>query len=91
MCTFEKGLEYLSEGNLDKAELCFTQIINEDSQNVEAFFNRGKVYRLKGDFIAALNDFHRAMDINPNHVEAKVSIEMINSILAFRDPNLLNP
>ena len=82
MNNFENGLKYLSEGNIDKAEYYFSQAINENKQNENAWFYRGKVNRLKGDLIAALNDFHKTVDINPNNCEAKVSIEMINNIIA---------
>ncbi len=90
MSNFDQGLKYLSEGNIDKAEYSFSQAIKENEQDANAWFHRGKVNRLKGDLIAALNDFHKTVDIDPDHIEAKVSIEMINSILVFRNPDLLN-
>jgi len=91
MNSFEEGLMYFTDGNLDKAESCFTQAINENRQNAEAFYNRGKVNRSKGDFTAAINDFRQVLEINPNYTEASVAIEMMKNILSFRDPNLLNP
>jgi Tfp pilus assembly protein PilF len=90
MNNLEYGIRHLSEGKIEKAEQFLTQAINEDNLNANAWFHRGKVYRMKGDMIAALNDFHKTVDIDPNHCEAKVFIEMINSIIAFRNPDLLN-
>jgi len=90
MSNFENGLKHLSEGNINEAEKSFSQAIVEDEKDINAWFHRGKVNRLKGDLIAALNDFHKTVDLDPHHGEAKVSIEMINSILAFRNPDLLN-
>lgn len=90
MNPFEIGLKHFTEGNIEKAEHFFTLAITENKNNIEAWFYRGKVNRIKGDLIAALNDFYKTVDIDPNHCEAKVSIELINSIIAFRDPNLLN-
>jgi len=90
MDNFEIGLNHFTEGNIDKAEYYFTQAIQEDHSNIKAWFYRGKVNRMKGDLIAALNDFHKTVGLDPNHPEAKVSIEMINNILKFRNPDLLN-
>lgn len=90
MSNFEEGLKHLSDGNIDKAENSFNRAIKENETDANAWFHRGKVNRLKGDLIAALNDFHKTVDIDPNHCEAKVSIEMINNIIAFRNPDLLN-
>ncbi|HCT31079.1 MAG TPA: hypothetical protein DIW31_10195 [Bacteroidales bacterium] len=90
MNNLEIGIKYLKEGNTEQAEHFLNLAINENSQNADAFYNRGKVNRMKGDLIAALNDFHKAYDIDPKHCEAKVSIDMINSIISFRNPDLLN-
>lgn len=90
MNNLENGIKYFTEGNIEKAEYFFTQAIKEDENNIDAWFYRGKVNRLKGDQIAALNDFHKTVALNPNHNEAKVSIELINSIIAFRNPDLMN-
>lgn len=91
MSNFERGVQFLSEGNIEKADFYLNLAINEDRHNANAWFHRGKAYRMKGDLIAALNDFHKTVDIDPNHCEAKVFIEMINSIISFRNPDLLNP
>lgn len=90
MINFEIGLKHLNEGDVVKAEHFLALAVKEDENNIDAWFYKGKVNRMKGDLIAALNDFHKTVDIDPNHCEAKVSIEMINSIIAFRNPDLLN-
>lgn len=90
MNNLEIGINYLKEGNTEQAEHFINLAILEDNQNADAYYNRGKVNRMKGDLIAALNDFHKAYNIDPNHCEAKVSIDMINSIISFRNPDLLN-
>ncbi|NVO10756.1 MAG: hypothetical protein HXX16_12385 [Bacteroidales bacterium] len=90
MSLFEIGLKHFTEGNIDKAEHFLSLAITENKNNVEAWFYRGKVNRMKGDLIAALNNFHKTVDIDPNHCEAKVSIELINNIIAFRNPDLFN-
>ena len=90
MSSLEKGLAFLTEGDIEKAHECFTIAINNDQQNHMLWFNRGKVFRLKGDFVAAINAFQKALDINPDFKEAEVSIEMLKNIISFRNPVLLN-
>lgn len=90
MNNLETGIKFLNEGNTEQAEHFINLAILDDNQNADAYYNRGKVNRMKGDLIAALNDFHKACNIDPNHCEAKVSIDMINSIISFRNPDLLN-
>ena len=90
MSNLEIGIKYLKEGKAEEAESYLNQAITEDAGNAEAWYNRGKVNRMKGDLIAALNDFQKAFNINPTHCEAKVSIDMINNIIAFRNPDLMN-
>jgi Tfp pilus assembly protein PilF len=90
MNNLETGIKHFTDGNIEEAEIFLTKAITDDPKNTEAWFYRGKVNRMKGDFIAALNDFHKTVDIEPNHCEAKVSIELLNNILSFRNPDLIN-
>lgn len=57
---------YLAEmriltGELDKAIEVYSDILRDDSENVQAFFLRGKIYLDKKDFINAKKDFDRAV------------------------------
>ncbi len=88
---YEKGLQALYAGNLAEAEKEFNKAIEADPINPEAYFYRGKTRWQNGSLTAALNDFQKTLDINPLHNQAKVSIEMVKQILAFRNPDLYNP
>ena len=88
---YEIGLEALYAGNLEKAESNLSIAIDKDPLNGDAFFYRGKARWQAGSLPAAINDFQKTLDINPMHNQAKVSIEMINQILSFRNPDLYNP
>lgn len=90
MNNIEIGLKYLSKDNFEKAEYHFTQAISEDNLNAEAFYNRGRVFRLKGNYIAAINDFEKVLEINPDRKDAAVAIDMMKSIISFRNPDLMN-
>jgi tetratricopeptide (TPR) repeat protein len=87
---FEEGVNELHAGNLAEAIILFTQEIEENPQNADAYFFRGKAFRQIGNTQAALNDFHRTLELNPNHNQAKVSIELMNQIYSFRNPDIYN-
>lgn len=88
---FDMGLQALYAGDLAKAEDLLTKAIENDPQNAEAYFHRGKVHRQMGNHTAAMNDFYKTLDIDPSHNQAKVSLEMVKQIMAFRNPDLYNP
>jgi len=87
---FDMGLQALYAGNLDKAKELLSKAIENDPLNAEAYFQRGKVHRQLGNNMAAMNDFYKTIDIDPSHNQAKISLEMVKQIMAFRNPDLYN-
>jgi Tfp pilus assembly protein PilF len=88
---FDNGLQALYAGNLTEAESLLSKAIETDPLSTEAYFYRGKARWQSGSLHAAINDFQKTLDLNPLHNQAKVSLEMVKQILAFRSPNLNNP
>lgn len=86
----ENGLQAMYAGNLTEAERLISKAIENDPLNAESYFYRGKVRWQSGNLPLALNDFYKTLEINPLHNQAKVSIEMVNQILAFRNPDMHN-
>jgi len=66
----ERGVAYLSKGDLDKAIADFTQAIRLDPNDADAYYNRGYVYVTKKDYDRAIADFEAALRINPKHPNA---------------------
>jgi len=56
--------------NLDGEIKKLDELIKENPNNADAFYNRGVVYASKGDFNLAIIDYTRALQINPNHGDA---------------------
>jgi tetratricopeptide (TPR) repeat protein len=48
----------------------FTQIINNDSNSVEAYYQRGCSYQLTGSIELAVEDFSRTLELRNDHAEA---------------------
>lgn len=88
---YDNGLQALYAGDLVKAEELLNKAIENDPLNAEAYFYRGKVRWQSGSLPAAINDFNKTLDLKPLHNQAKVSLEMVNQIMGFRNPDLYNP
>jgi hypothetical protein len=75
MNNLEIGLKHLAENNIEKAEYHLNQAITEDSNNID---------------IAAINDFEKVLELNSERKDAAVAIEMMQNIISFRNPDLMN-
>jgi import receptor subunit TOM70 len=87
----DKGIQELYAGNLIDAESSLNKAFEEDPLNPEVYFYRGKVHWQSGNFNLAINDFQKALEINPHYNQARVSLEMVHQILTFRNPDMNNP
>ena len=47
----------------------YTKAIELNPNNAEVYYNRGGVYRGKGDYDCALADYTKAIELNPNDAE----------------------
>lgn len=70
------------------AELSEHILLNPMDDN--AYYLRGNVYRKMEMFGDALNDYSKAVELNPQS-SAVIAIEILNEILAYRNTDLLNP
>ena len=62
---FNKGDEYLKQGNYDQAISDYTKAI-EINPTDGAYNNRGNAYLNKGNLAQAISDYNQAIGINPN-------------------------
>ena len=78
---FSKGVIYQNRGDLasemrekqnwyEKALAHYTETLKLKPYYVEAYNNRGAIYRDKGEFDLALQDFNKAIDLEPNYANA---------------------
>lgn len=63
----EKGLKYLDDGELEKAEKAFTRALTADVKYGPAHHNLGKVYYHQNQWRAAALEFDRAHQFMPRH------------------------
>jgi tetratricopeptide (TPR) repeat protein len=57
-------------GNLDSSLLYANKGLSFDNQEEEGFFLRGVYYRIVGQSEKAIEEYNKAIDINPNYAEA---------------------
>ena len=90
---FEKGLALTESGKYQDAIKAYSKGIELDSQNAMIYYNRGNVYgRNLANFYLAIEDFNRAIDLNPEFVSAYDNRANANYLLgndqeAIRDCN----
>ena len=68
---FNKGIEWLNEGETDKAIPEFSKAIELDPKMADAYYQRGtKTIDVGGDMAAAMKDLDKAIELDPKHSDA---------------------
>lgn len=60
-----RGFQFYKQGNLDAAVASFTEAIKIDPEFVDAYHQRGSIYRIRREYIAAVDDFTKAAELDP--------------------------
>lgn len=63
----EKGHDFLKSGELDKALECYKQALTEHPNNPDIYSDRGVVYLHKKQQVEAINDFNKALELQPEY------------------------
>jgi tetratricopeptide (TPR) repeat protein len=71
------GLCYLKMNNLGEAEKVFISIITLYPDNEKACLNLGLLYKLSGNSGLALDFYKKALEINPNNLNAKAEVDKL--------------
>jgi len=65
--------------------------IERDPESAELLVERGRIRFRRSEWGEALNDFNRALRLDPTHREAAELVRMVQDILAFRYKDIYNP
>ncbi|WP_347840918.1 hypothetical protein [uncultured Draconibacterium sp.] len=63
----------------------------EEQPTVAYFLLKGKIEQKYQNWGDAINAFNRVLEIDPQNIEAQNNLHLINNILSFWNPDLLNP
>jgi tetratricopeptide (TPR) repeat protein len=86
----KNNLTNINIHDYENSLIFLNEYIAQNPVDDNAYYLRGNVYRKMNLFGDALNDYHKAVELNPQS-EAAVAIEILNEILEFRNVDLLNP
>lgn len=71
---FEQAHTAASNGDLQTGADLFSDLLDQDPDNVEAHVARGRLYLDLGDYSRAMSDFMVSEDLDPNSPEPQVAI-----------------
>jgi len=89
MENFEQIKQQLINGATDEAIALLTDFTAKNPDSDEAFFLLGNAYRKKENWEFALNNYRKAMDLNPDS-PAKLAYKMVIEILNFYNKDMFN-
>lgn len=75
----------------DRAIAVISDFIAANPDSADAYVMRGLKYFGCGDRALAINDFLKALEIQPDSVAARTALDSANSILDFYNKDLFNP
>ncbi len=89
MENFEQIKQLLTKGAADEAIALLAGFTEKNPSSDEAFFLLGNAYRKKEHWEFALNNYRKAMDLNPES-PAKHAYKMVIDILNFYNKDMFN-
>lgn len=85
---------YIHKKGLWTPEQCLESLtarIEAGEADTALFVERGRIHYSRAEWGEALNDFNRALAIDPEHREAREFARMVQEILEFRYKDIYNP
>ncbi len=74
---YNRGLELVAAGEIDKAILEFRNALQLDQDSVESRLEFAKALLVKQDFQGAIGNFLRVIELEPENVEARTNVGQI--------------
>jgi tetratricopeptide (TPR) repeat protein len=75
------GILYYKQGKISAAFEHFTKAAKCSHQIAEAYNNLGALYAQTGQYLKALEEYKKALKIDPGQIEAKQSLDLLDSII----------
>jgi tetratricopeptide (TPR) repeat protein len=75
---------YYKQGKLSAAFEQFTKASKCSHQIAEVYNNLGALYAQTGQYLKALEEYKKALKINPDQIEAQQSLNLLDSIIGNR-------
>jgi len=62
--TFTKAEEYFKKGKLEMALVFYNKTLEREPDNIQALFNRGRIHLYNKDYVSAISDLKKVLDIS---------------------------
>ncbi len=76
--------KYIKNQEYTKAIDELTERIAINQKNIDLYILRGDVHNIKQEYAKALNDYNKAVKLEPGHKIVTAKIELIKDILKFQ-------
>jgi len=83
-----RGQQYLAAGRLDKARIEFANALQIAPNDAEARYLNGRVAERLGDVRTAVGMYQGAMDVDPNHLQARARLARLYVLAGINDKAL---
>jgi tetratricopeptide (TPR) repeat protein len=88
---FAEGAKLSNEGKLDEALAKFEEVLVQIPQCAECYTNMGAIYMMKDDFAAAEEQYKKAIEINPELVDAYNGLaSLYNTQKRYKEAQLMS-
>jgi len=81
----EKGKAYLADKNYEKARIEIKNVLQIDPKFAEAYYIMGQLEEKKKELSKSLSNYKKAIELDPGHIKAKVSLAKIYVIAGTDD------
>jgi tetratricopeptide (TPR) repeat protein len=68
--TLQAGIKLQNAGQLDAARQLYQEVLAKQADNYYALFDLGSIYQKEGQTVAALNQYGKALIVNPRFIPA---------------------
>jgi tetratricopeptide (TPR) repeat protein len=79
----EKGKNYFAEKNYEKARIEFKNVMQIDPKFADSYYFIGQIEERKGDLQKAAGNYQQAIQLNPDHIEAKTKLARIFTMVGI--------
>jgi len=77
--TLALGIKCFNNKEYERAEQIFLQVIKQKDTLADVHNMLGLIYHDQGKFTKAIDEFTRALELNPNYTEASINLAVVSS------------
>lgn len=73
----KEAYQAVDSGDFENALKIYAAIIEDDSRNIDAYFNMANIFHLKGQIGKAIKSFQKVLELDPHHTDASISLSVL--------------